>query len=90
MVNQQGPPGPHLPSRPLWHCRACSGVDWPCPPAVAEIALSWADAPISFSIFMAGQFVLALEDLSKLHASSPPDPRDLYERFMSIEVARTI
>jgi hypothetical protein len=80
----------HLPRRPLWACMACETA-WPCAPAQAELVTSYAGMPVSLSIFVAGQFVLALDDLSRVDGGNPPDPRALFERFFCVvPVARGV
>lgn len=73
----------HLPRRPLWACAGCE-TEWPCEPAKSELLFSYQGMPVSLSLFVAGQFVRALEDLSRLDSGSPPDPRALFERFFSV------
>ena len=81
----------HLPLRPLWICRI-DLYPWPCANARLDLTNGYRDMTISLSLFLASQFVEALNDLHTIDPTlgPPPDPRVVYERFMGwVPVRRT-
>ncbi|MET8250549.1 flavin reductase [Micromonospora sp. NPDC005197] len=70
----------HAPIRPLWGCAACAQT-WPCEQARAELAAEYADEPKLLAFDMASCMVEASADLVRL-LPDPPDPAELYARFM--------
>ncbi len=70
--------GHHTARRPGWSCRGCS-QPWPCAPARRRLAAEYADAPVSFALYMSGNYVEASRDL---HGSGLLVD-DLYDRFIA-------
>ena len=52
----------HLPARPGWKCRDCDR-DWPCAVAVKRLREEYADDRTALSIYLAAQYLAALDDL---------------------------
>nr|WP_243709731.1 hypothetical protein [Micromonospora sp. 15K316] len=77
------PHRPHLPRRPLWRCRVCPDLDWPCPPARLLLAVEYRRNLAGLAVYMGQQLAAALEDLGRLDTGGPPDGNALYERFMT-------
>ncbi|MGW4461736.1 hypothetical protein [Micromonospora sp. NPDC004704] len=81
--------GLHLPLRPLWICRI-DAYPWPCADARLDLTSGYRGKTISLTLFLASQFVEALNDLNTIDPAlgPPPDPRALYERFIGWVPAR--
>ncbi|WP_326559692.1 hypothetical protein [Micromonospora sp. NBC_01796] len=79
----------HLPLRPLWICRI-DAYPWPCADARLDLTNGYRDKTINLTLFLASQFVEALDDLYTIDPAigQPPDPRVLYERFIGWVPAR--
>jgi hypothetical protein len=73
----------HVPRRPLRACTGCE-TEWPCEAAKSELLISYQGMPVSLSLYLASQFVRAIEDLSRLDSGRAPDPRAFFERFFSV------
>lgn len=80
---QLDPHRPHLPRRPLWVCRVCPDMDWPCPPARLLLAVEYRRNLAGLAVYMGQQLAAAMEDLGRLDTGSPPDGNALYERFIT-------
>ncbi len=66
----------HNPVRPTWRCVGCGGP-WPCPTRQRELRAEFTGATVSLSLYLAGMFVDAVQDLP--HAPSG----ELYRRFLA-------
>ncbi|RKR87449.1 hypothetical protein BDK92_1725 [Micromonospora pisi] len=73
----------HLPLRPLWICRI-DAYPWPCADARLDLTSGFRDRTVNLTLFLAAQYVDALNDLHTIDPTlgPPPDPRVLYERFL--------
>lgn len=81
----------HLPLRPLWICRL-DAYPWPCADARLDLTNGFRDRTVNLTLFLAAQFVDALNDLHTIDPTlgPPPDARVLYERFLGwVPVRRT-
>ncbi|MGB2571483.1 hypothetical protein ACPFP2_23980 [Micromonospora citrea] len=65
----------HCPALPIWNCGGC-GAAWPCPKRRRELRTEFAAAPVPLALYMAAQFVRALQDLAELPADQ------LHRRFL--------
>ncbi|MEU7773670.1 hypothetical protein AB0C44_20315 [Micromonospora taraxaci] len=72
----------HLPRRPLWLCRACSGP-WPCPFARMLLRVEYDRNRASLAVYMAGQLFDATGDFLKLYPDTGPNPEQLWARFLA-------
>ncbi|WP_326556715.1 hypothetical protein [Micromonospora sp. NBC_01796] len=91
MTGRAGESPVHLPLKPLWICRT-DAQPWPCADARLDLAAGFRDKTINLTLFLAAQFVEALEDLHSIdpQLGEPPDSRILYERFLGwVQVRRT-
>lgn len=78
---------PHLPHRPLWHCRACADP-WPCGRARLLLRSQYADRPADLVVYLYGALYAAAVDLYRLNPWDGPKPRALYDRFVTRTVYR--
>jgi hypothetical protein len=84
-------PALHLPLKPLWICRT-DAQPWPCADARLDLTEGFRGKTISLTLFLASQFVEALNDLHAIDPAlgDPPDPHALYQRFLGwVSVQRT-
>jgi hypothetical protein len=94
MVRPTGPPVAavqHLPLRPLWICRV-DAYPWPCADIRLDLTESFRGQTISLTLYLASQYVDALNDLYSIDPDqgAPPDPRALFDRFLGwVPVRRT-
>ncbi|MGW0433313.1 hypothetical protein ACWDV4_12350 [Micromonospora sp. NPDC003197] len=66
---------PHTPIRRLWICRNCAGP-WPCGAARLSLLREFADNRPGLCVYLAGQYVIAVDDLYPTH------PALIYGRFL--------
>jgi hypothetical protein len=71
--------------RPTWLCRSCAGK-WPCNPARLALLAEFGTHRLALHLYLAGQYVDALADLSKVSPNTPH--ADLYDRFLGWPRAR--
>ena len=50
-LKRPAPPSAHLPERPTWKCRTCSGL-WPCEPAREGLMREYETDPTSIAMLM--------------------------------------
>jgi hypothetical protein len=75
--------GRHIPLRPGWQCGACEETAWPCGTAKTDLVASYHGMRISLSLYLAGLYVEAMDDIYVRGADqTTPDPRQLFERFL--------
>ncbi|WP_026184826.1 hypothetical protein [Salinispora vitiensis] len=73
---------PHTPLRPTWTCRAC-GHPWPCAEARLLLKAQYETQQPSLTIYLAGLCYEAMHDLYHLNPHDGPNPRELFDRFVS-------
>ena len=78
----------HLAARPIWLCRAC-GRPWPCDAARSSLLAEYARDRVALSIYLAQSLYEAADDLARLHPDQPPDPAELFDRFVGWPARRT-
>ncbi|MER5454252.1 hypothetical protein ABT008_05685 [Micromonospora sp. NPDC002389] len=69
----------HVPSRPLWRCRAC-GAHWPCGPAKLALLREYAGHTLALVFYLAHSMRDAVDDIVMLGFT--PDLAALNNRFM--------
>ena len=65
----------HEPVRPGWSCQGCRQA-WPCPDGRRELLAAPNKARLSLSMYLAGQFLAACQELPTTPAG------ELYQRFL--------
>ncbi|MFI7023319.1 hypothetical protein [Micromonospora sp. NPDC049900] len=69
----------HVPSRPLWRCRAC-GAHWPCSPAKLALLHEYAGHTLALVFYLALSMRDAVDDIVTLGFT--PDLATFNDRFM--------
>ncbi|WP_328384001.1 hypothetical protein OHQ88_07445 [Micromonospora zamorensis] len=72
----------HIPLRPMWSCRA-DGQQWPCPDARLLLRADFDDNLSGLTIYLAGVFSEATQDLYHLNPYDGPSPHELFDRFVA-------
>lgn len=81
-LNDLHPVHQHLPRRPSWLCRVCAAT-WPCASARMLLRVEYGTDRVALSIYMASQLFDATADLLRLNPDPPPDPQELFTRFLA-------
>ena len=71
-------PVEHIAARPSWDCGTCD-QPWPCANAKTDLTDEFAGNSTALSVYLAGCFHDAMNDLT---SRGEPTPADLYERFL--------
>lgn len=73
----------HYPLRPFWFCPR-DALPWPCPDARLNLIHGFEGRRIALYLYLAGQFVHALDDLYSIDSelAAPPDPTVIHARII--------
>ncbi|MGW4467687.1 hypothetical protein [Micromonospora sp. NPDC004704] len=73
----------HGPLRPFWFCHI-DALPWPCPDARLNLIHGFEGRRVALYLYLAGQFVHALDDLYSIDSSltAPPEPAAIHARII--------